>query len=64
MTPRKANKNKAVGKVYIGVKVPAEHAAVLKTMAQRMDVTVSQLFRRMVRESIAGAKHLLAEKPF
>ena len=64
MTPDKRNKTKGVKRVYIGVKVPAEHAAVLKTMAQRMDVTVSHLFRRMVRESIAGAKHLLAEKSF
>jgi hypothetical protein len=52
MTPDKRNKTKGVKKAYIGVKVPAEHASQLKAMARAMDVTVSQLFRRMVRESI------------
>ena len=64
MTPDKRNKTKGAKKVYIGVKVPADHANQLKAMARTMDVTVSYLFRRMVRESIAGAKHELGKNPF
>ena len=64
MKAGKQSKTKGTDRIYIGVKLPAEHAKELRAVALRMDMTVSQLFRRMVRESIAGAKHLLAEKPF
>ena len=49
-------KTKAAAKKYIGAKVPAEHAEALARLAKEQDVTVSQLFRKIVRQ-LVGAEN-------
>jgi hypothetical protein len=46
---------------FIGVKVPVEHAQQLKTWAKSLDLTVSHLLRRIVRERFSEAEAVTTE---
>ena len=43
-------------KVFIGVNVQKDQAEQLRDTAKRLDLTVSQLFRRFVRDGIESVK--------
>ena len=41
---------------FIGAKIPVAHADALERIAKREDLTVSQIFRRLIRDGLESVK--------